>query len=69
VRVMHLKPEFASHALRPRAQRAQKEKREDCADPHFFRLKHFYRPLSAANSSRSVLAFVCENLIRLIDSR
>jgi hypothetical protein len=66
---MHLKPEFPPHALRPRAQRAQKEEREDCDDPNFFRVKHFYRSLSAANSSRSVLALVCENLIRLIDSR
>jgi hypothetical protein len=66
---MHLKPEFASQALRQGAQRTQKEKREECDDPHFVRLKHFYRPLLAVNSSRSVLTLVRENLIRLIDSR
>jgi hypothetical protein len=66
---MHLKPEFAPHALRPRVQRARKEKREGCDDPHFFRVKHFYRPLLAAISSRSVRTLACENVIRLIDSR
>ena len=63
------KPQFAPHALRQGAQRTQEEKREDCHDPRFFRVKHFYRPLLAANSSRSVRTLLCENLIRLIDSR
>jgi hypothetical protein len=66
---MHLKPEFAPHALRPRVQRAHKEKRGDRDDLHFFRVKHFYRSLSAANSSRSVRTLLCENLFRFIDSR
>jgi hypothetical protein len=66
---MYLKVEFAPNALRQGAQRTQEEKREDCDDPHFFRVKHFYRPLLVANSSRSGRTLLSENLIRLIDSR
>jgi hypothetical protein len=66
---MYLNAEFATHALRSRAQRAQKEKREDSGRSYCFQAKHFYRSFSALIQAVPFVPSLVKVSIRLTDSR